>query len=88
MQSLLYFLIISVLGVQECFCMNIVRNRREIEKYPTRYDNIDVDSILASERLLKNYMNCLLDKGSCSPEGKLLRRESFLFHKSISSSHL
>ncbi|EFN85227.1 Ejaculatory bulb-specific protein 3 [Harpegnathos saltator] len=43
------------------------------EKYTTKYDNVDVDSILASDRLLKNYVNCLLDKGSCTPDGKELK---------------
>ncbi|KAG5320983.1 PEB3 protein, partial [Pseudoatta argentina] len=43
------------------------------EKYTTKYDNIDLDTILTSERLLKNYVNCLLDKGSCTPDGKELK---------------
>ncbi|EFA07417.1 chemosensory protein 18 precursor [Tribolium castaneum] len=36
-------------------------------------DNIDIDDILSNERLLKNYVNCLLDKGRCTPEGKKLK---------------
>jgi hypothetical protein len=48
------------------------RDRRD-EKYTTRYDNINVDDILASDRLLKNYVNCLLDKGRCTPEGAELK---------------
>nr|XP_023021660.1 ejaculatory bulb-specific protein 3-like [Leptinotarsa decemlineata] len=43
------------------------------EKYTTKYDNIDYEEILHSERLLKNYVNCLLDKGPCSPDGKELK---------------
>ncbi|XP_014483919.1 PREDICTED: ejaculatory bulb-specific protein 3 [Dinoponera quadriceps] len=43
------------------------------DKYTTKYDNVDIDSILASDRLLKNYVNCLLDKGSCTPDGKELK---------------
>ncbi|KAL0101275.1 hypothetical protein PUN28_018815 [Cardiocondyla obscurior] len=43
------------------------------EKYTTKYDNIDLDTILASDRLLKNYVNCLLDKGNCTPDGKELK---------------
>ncbi|KAG5342063.1 PEB3 protein, partial [Acromyrmex charruanus] len=43
------------------------------EKYTTKYDNIDLDTILTSDRLLKNYVNCLLDKGSCTPDGKELK---------------
>lgn len=43
------------------------------DKYTTRYDNIDLDTILASDRLLKNYINCLLEKGNCTPDGKELK---------------
>jgi len=48
------------------------RDRRE-EKYTTKYDNINIDEILASERLLGNYIKCLLDQGRCSPEGTELK---------------
>ena len=44
------------------------------DKYTTRYDNIDLDQILRSERLLNNYVNCLLEKGSCTPDGKELKK--------------
>ncbi|XP_011061970.1 PREDICTED: ejaculatory bulb-specific protein 3-like [Acromyrmex echinatior] len=43
------------------------------DKYTTKYDNIDLDTILTSDRLLKNYVNCLLEKGSCTPDGKELK---------------
>ncbi|KAM0730270.1 Allergen Tha p 1 [Formica fusca] len=43
------------------------------DKYTTKFDNVDLDSILRSERLLKNYVNCLLEKGSCTPDGKELK---------------
>ncbi|TGZ32814.1 ejaculatory bulb-specific protein 3-like [Temnothorax longispinosus] len=41
--------------------------------YTTKYDNIDLDTILASDRLLRNYVNCLLEKGNCTPDGKELK---------------
>lgn len=41
--------------------------------YTTKYDNIDVDQILSSKRLVNNYVQCLLDKKPCSPEGAELR---------------
>jgi hypothetical protein len=46
---------------------------RAVQKYTTKYDNIDVERILHSKRLLMNYINCLLEKGSCSPEGRELK---------------
>jgi hypothetical protein len=43
------------------------------DKYTTRYDNINVDEILASDRLVDNYVKCLLDKGRCTPDGAELK---------------
>jgi Insect pheromone-binding family, A10/OS-D. len=54
-----------------------VRTRRD-DKYTTRYDNINIDEILASNRLVENYVKCLLDQGRCSPEGAELRCESII----------
>ncbi|KAL2719588.1 ejaculatory bulb-specific protein 3 [Vespula squamosa] len=44
------------------------------DKYTTKYDNIDVDQILKSDRLLNNYVNCLLDVGNCTPDGHELKK--------------
>lgn len=41
--------------------------------YTTKYDNIDVDQVLASKRLVTSYVQCLLDKKPCTPEGAELR---------------
>ncbi|KAJ8983039.1 hypothetical protein NQ317_013244, partial [Molorchus minor] len=43
-------------------------------KYTTKYDNVDLDEIIKSDRLLKNYVNCLLDKGKCTPDGAELKK--------------
>ncbi|XP_055845510.1 uncharacterized protein LOC129911665 [Episyrphus balteatus] len=43
------------------------------ETYDTKFDNIDIDEILGSERLLKNYVNCLAREGPCTPDGKMLQ---------------
>jgi hypothetical protein len=45
------------------------------DKYTTKYDNINVDEILESDRLRNNYINCVLEKGKCTPEGVELRCE-------------
>lgn len=42
--------------------------------YTTKYDNINVDQILGNNRLLDNYIRCLLDKGRCTPDGQELKR--------------
>lgn len=49
------------------------------DQYTSKYDNVDIDEILHSDRLLSNYMKCLLDTGRCTPEGQELRSK---FHYS------
>ncbi|CAG9860084.1 unnamed protein product [Phyllotreta striolata] len=46
----------------------------ENSKYTTKYDNVNLEEIVHSERLLKNYVDCLLDKGHCTPDGLELKK--------------
>ncbi|KAJ8925809.1 hypothetical protein NQ315_009659 [Exocentrus adspersus] len=46
----------------------------ERTKYTTKYDNIDLGEIISNERLLKNYVDCLLEKGRCTPDGLELKK--------------
>lgn len=49
--------------------------------YTTKYDNINLDEILSSKRLVKAYISCLLTGKGCSPEGNELRSEFHInFH--------
>jgi Insect pheromone-binding family, A10/OS-D len=43
------------------------------ETYDIKYDNVDIDEILKSERLLSNYINCLLEEGPCTEDGRELK---------------
>ncbi|XP_058056741.1 ejaculatory bulb-specific protein 3-like [Anopheles bellator] len=43
------------------------------QNYVTKYDNINLDEIFNSERLMNNYMNCLKNVGPCTPDGKVLK---------------
>lgn len=43
------------------------------EKYSGKYDDVDVDRILQNNRVLNNYVRCMLDEGPCTPEGRELR---------------
>lgn len=45
------------------------------EYYSDTYDNVDIDAILTNERLVKQYIDCILDKGSCTADGRSLRRK-------------
>ncbi|RZC39464.1 OS-D domain containing protein [Asbolus verrucosus] len=37
-------------------------------------ENIDVDEIIKNDRLVKSYIDCILEKGKCTPEGEKLRK--------------
>lgn len=43
------------------------------ESYDLKFDSIDVDEILKSERLLTNYINCLMEEGPCTEDGRDLK---------------
>lgn len=47
------------------------------DKYTNKYDNVDLDEIIKNKRLLKNYVNCLLEKGKCSPDGLEVKSKFF-----------
>lgn len=38
--------------------------------------NIDLDEILKNDRLTRNYVDCVLGKGKCTPEGEELKRKN------------
>ncbi|XP_030749781.1 ejaculatory bulb-specific protein 3-like [Sitophilus oryzae] len=46
----------------------------ETATYTTKYDNVDILEVLNNERLLKNYVNCLLDQGPCTSDGMELKQ--------------
>ncbi|XP_050078767.1 ejaculatory bulb-specific protein 3-like [Anopheles maculipalpis] len=44
------------------------------DQYTTKYDGIDLDEILKSDRLFNNYFKCLMDEGRCTPDGNELKK--------------
>nr|AYP30832.1 CSP7 [Corythucha ciliata] len=44
------------------------------ELYTTKYDNIDVDRILSNDRILTQYIKCLMEEGNCTNEGRELKK--------------
>ncbi|XP_044264420.1 allergen Tha p 1-like isoform X2 [Tribolium madens] len=44
------------------------------EFYESRYDHLDVESILNNRRMVNYYASCLLSKGPCPPQGVDLKR--------------
>lgn len=56
---------------------------RPEDRYTNRFDNIDVDQILQNDRLLKRYVDCLLDKPNvrCPPEAAELKSKyAYIIH--------
>lgn len=43
------------------------------KQYTNKFDNVDVDGVLSNNRILTNYIKCLMDKGPCTPEGRELK---------------
>lgn len=43
--------------------------------YESKYDYYDVDSLIQNPRLLQKYLDCFLEKGPCTPVGRVFRRK-------------
>lgn len=43
------------------------------EKYPAKFDNVNIETVLSNDRVLTNYIKCLLDRGACTREGRELK---------------
>lgn len=43
------------------------------QKYTPKYDNVNIETVLANDRVLSNYIACLLDKKPCTREGRDLK---------------
>ncbi|XP_045452399.1 uncharacterized protein LOC123661488 [Melitaea cinxia] len=62
-----------------CVCVLTVMGQdidamRNLPKYDSRYDYLDVDALFNSKRLVRNYVECLVNGQRCTPEGKALKR--------------
>lgn len=49
--------------------------RPEGDVYTTKFDDVNVEDIIKSDRLLQGYVKCALDKGPCTPDGAELKRK-------------
>lgn len=68
--------LISLISLLEVSIYVRAQQQADGRFYSTRYDNLDVETLFRSNRLLSNYIDCLLDKKPCPPEGKELKRTS------------
>nr|QBQ83039.1 chemosensory protein [Liposcelis entomophila] len=51
-----------------------VASAAERKQYTAKYDNVDVDRILNNDRILSNYIRCMMDEGPCTQEGRELKK--------------
>ncbi|XP_063626514.1 formin-1-like [Cydia splendana] len=51
-----------------------INSLRDMPKYDKRYDYLSVDAILENKRLVRNYVDCLINARPCTPEGKALKK--------------
>ncbi|XP_049817281.1 ejaculatory bulb-specific protein 3-like [Aethina tumida] len=65
MKVVLVFVFVCFLGLSHSFPQ---------EKYTNKYDNINLSSILSNDRLVNQYINCVLGKGKCTAEGTELKK--------------
>ncbi|XP_044598970.1 ejaculatory bulb-specific protein 3-like [Cotesia glomerata] len=42
--------------------------------YSTKYDNIDINAVIKNDRLVNNYVACMLDEKPCTPDGEELKK--------------
>lgn len=78
-----YLTIILLIAVVACGCANAAK------KQPMSFEDIDFDTVIKNERLMKNYMACMTNSGPCTQEGRELKSEyNGLFRVVVCYSYL
>lgn len=65
------FLVVALVAVLYCFSPNVVSAHTVV---PKKTVSANVQSLLTNDRLLDNYIQCLLDLKPCSREGLNLKK--------------
>ncbi|XP_055699167.1 ejaculatory bulb-specific protein 3-like [Phlebotomus papatasi] len=60
------------LNIFLCLSLIIVLCASE-DKYTSKYDDIDIEDILSNDRILNNYVKCLVNEGPCTPDARELK---------------
>ena len=47
-------------------CATVAQDRK-------KYENVNIETILSNDRVITNYIKCLLDMGACTKEGRELK---------------
>lgn len=61
-------------------CFIVVAKADDEQKYTTKYDDLDVEEVIKSDRLVSNYVGCLLDTNPCTPDAAELKSKRFAFN--------
>lgn len=61
-----------LLGALIAMCLASAMAQQE---YSKKYDQVSIESVLSNDRVLTNYIKCLLDNGACTKEGRELKRK-------------
>lgn len=48
------------------------------QHFPNKFDQVNIETVLSNDRVLTNYIRCLLDKGACTREGRELKSKYLL----------
>ena len=56
------------------FCLISLEVFIAVDAQISRLENFDVDVLLKNDRILNNYMKCILDKGPCTTEARDLKK--------------
>lgn len=59
--------------------LGIVSTVALAQTYPKNLDHVNIETVLSNDRVLTNYIKCLLDKGACTREGRDLKSKYLLF---------
>ncbi|CAK1584769.1 unnamed protein product [Parnassius mnemosyne] len=70
----MHFVIILTVCAWNVVCGQDINAMANLPKYESRYDYLDVDALFNSKRLVRNYVDCLINSHRCTPEGKALKR--------------
>ena len=62
-----------------CWIVLVASALAQERRYSTKYDNIDIDTVVKNERLVTSYVGCLLDKRPCTPDAAELK-STFIFN--------
>lgn len=73
MKTFIYLL--SILGI----LVLVDQCTSEEEMYSTKYDNVDIESILKNKRMKKAYVDCFMDRGKCLEDGQFIKGNFFLY---------